>query len=92
MATIKSVESQIFRLEGFEVSFTYSNGRNIREDKTKIPGYHYERAARNNHTVAEWTENRFAKHYPGYGVIVKNGAGKLARGNTRIENLRASYE
>lgn len=96
MATIKYVEGQIWRVEGFEVKIRYSGpgpvkSRDVRGDRGNVPGYPYKRARPNDDNVSSWIEGRFRKTYSGYQVDVLDGNGKTAHGRTLLRNLRATY-
>ena len=69
MATVRSVERQIRRVEGFDVRIHYSGpgrerGRDVRGDRQNIPGYTYEGRRGDHETVAAWRAERFEAHYP----------------------------
>jgi hypothetical protein len=42
-------------------------------------------------TVRDWIERRFKPRYPGYDAVVFLGDGTRAHGNTRIQNVLATY-
>ncbi|MGZ3495964.1 MAG: hypothetical protein ACXWNK_02060 [Vulcanimicrobiaceae bacterium] len=94
MATIKRVENQISQLEGFDVIFVTEEGRDVRGDRAGIPGYanRFENRAPGRMTVEGWKQRRFRPLYPGFDVEVLLADGEHARGNTRLETVRASYE
>lgn len=91
MALIKSVERQMWDREGFEVAVRHPNGRDVRSDKTAIPGYRYSKAAKNDWTVAEWKRRRFGKEYPGFNAAVHFSDGSEAPGNTKLWTVRHTY-
>ena len=91
MATIKTVEREIFTLEGFAVIIRYEQtGRDVRADRERLPGYRYERAAPERYTVAEWIEKRFKKRFPGFAATVYRANGAKAGGGTKLKSLRAT--
>jgi hypothetical protein len=92
MPKVGRVELSICKLEGFLVAIKYHDGANVRSDREGIPGWPYDRAARDSWTVAEWKQNRFAKTYPGFTVDVLDGDRNVAAGQMRLERLRDSYE
>jgi hypothetical protein len=65
MATIKTVEREIFRVEGIEVRILHGrDGRDVRSDKTGVPGYRYKRGFPGHRSVSVWTTTRFTPSYP----------------------------
>lgn len=62
MPKVKLVEKKIWDVEGFDIQFR-RDGKDVRGDKGHIPQYQYERAAKNDMTVAEWREGRFTPSY-----------------------------
>jgi hypothetical protein len=94
MATIKRVENQICQVEDFDVIFVTEDGRDVRGDRTGIPGYSnkFENRAPGRMTVEGWKERRFRTLYPGFEAEVLLADGTHARGNTLLDSVRASYE
>ena len=95
MATIKTVQREIAKFEGFEVIIKHGlNGRDVRDDRSRVPGYsgQYERIARNSFTVADWIRTRFENRYPGFRVTVLRADGKAANGRNKLDSLRRQYE
>lgn len=92
MAKIKNVERHIWDVEGFAIRFLYRDGTDVRGDKMGLPQYSYERAASNDITVETWKRTRFKQEYPGYEVDVLDGHNQSVQGNTKLANVRASYE
>lgn len=90
MPKVKSVEKKIWDLEGFDIKFILS-GKDVRGDKSGIPAYPFERAAKNDMTVSEWKKVRFATNYSGYDVDVLDADGTPVPGQTKIGNLRDTY-
>ncbi len=93
MATLERVEAQIARLEGFKVAFVTQDGRNLRGDRARIPGYsgHFGNRASARMTVDAWKKGRFHYVYPGFAVEVLLADGTRARGNMRLGTVRDSY-
>jgi hypothetical protein len=96
MPTVKNVQRQIQRLEGFEVRFLYEGpgptaGRDVRDDRSGLPGYPYERASYDS-TVADWVERRFKCTFPGFDVEVLKGDGSVAGGRTKLSTVRSTYQ
>lgn len=97
MATIKHVEGQIWRVEGFKVTIRYAapgpvKQRDVRGDRGDIPGYRYKRARADSDNVAAWKAGRFRPSYSGFDVDVLDGSGRPVHGRTLLENVRASYD
>jgi hypothetical protein len=91
MATVKSVERQIQRLEGLAVRFLHPDGHDVRGDRSNMPGYDYKRKAPNSFRVSQWIERRFRPKYPGFGVEVLKADGSKAHGNTRLGTVRGTF-
>jgi hypothetical protein len=92
MPNIGSIERRIQRIEGFRVRLLYPDGRNIRSDQQRFHHtYNYERAASDEMTVSQWRESRFQNAYAGFKVQVLLRDGRIANGNTKLGNIRATY-
>ena len=91
MALAKTIEHRIRTLEGFEVQFLWSNGRDVRSDRSGIPEYPYERGARSGWTVATWKKRRFVQTYPGFDCHVLDGDKSPVFGQTRLSTVRGTY-
>jgi hypothetical protein len=78
-------------LEDFDVQVT-QNGQLVDTTKNGLPRYDFDRKAKGSMTVAEWKDKQFKKVYPGYECRVLNADGTEARGNTKLESVRATYE
>jgi hypothetical protein len=93
MATIERVENQIARIEGFIAIFLTEDRRDLRGDRTGIPGYsnRFAKKAPGRMTVEGWKQRRFRTIYPGLDADVLMGNGAPARGNTFLETVRNSY-
>ena len=70
MSKLKAVERRIANIEGFEVTFWHTDGRDVRSDKEDLPMYSYRSAAKNDVTVGQWRELRFNQVYPGFEITV----------------------
>ncbi len=92
MPKVKRIEKQIWDLEGFAVTIRYEDGRDVRSDRSGLPTYPYERAAKNGMTVAQWKENRFKLCYPGFDVDVLDGDGSAVHGGMQLGTVRDSYD
>ena len=94
MATIERVENQIERLEGFRVAFLTELRRDLRGDRTGIPGYggKFAHKAPGRMTVAGWKQRRFRAVYPGFDVDVLMRNGAPARGNAFLQTVRETYQ
>lgn len=96
MATIKNVQRLVRRIEGFDVRFIYEGpgptaGRDVRDDRTGIPSYHYRRAAADKVTVGAWVDTRFKATFPGFDVVVLDGAGHVVNSRVKLATVRNSY-
>jgi hypothetical protein len=91
MALVKNVEKKIWDIEDFDVVIRGADGRDIRGDRTGIPMYPYDRAAKNDMTVAEWRDGRFTRTYPGLEVDVVDANGTTMTGNTKLATVRDTY-
>ena len=90
MATVGSVERQIRRTEGFPVTIRHL-GRNVRDDRTGMPGYPFKRAAPDRENVATWKRTRFQPRYPGFEVDVLHRDGGAVHGATLLATVRSEY-
>ena len=90
MASVGSVERQIRRVEGFPAAIRQL-GRNLRDDRTGLPGYPFHRAAADRMNVAAWKRTRFQPRYPGFEVDVLGRDGRSVHGATLLETVRAEY-
>jgi|SRR4051794_11398424 hypothetical protein len=96
MPTVKRVQKQIARVERFEVRFLYQGpgptaGRDVRDDRSGIPSYTYERAAADDRSVAAWIEGRFKVAFPGFDAEVLDGAGRVVSRRTKLATVRSTY-
>jgi len=93
VATIQRIESQIARVEGFHAVFVTEDKRDLRGDRTGIPGYsnRFAKKAPGRMTVEGWKQRRFRAIYPGFDADVLMANGEPARGNTFLETVRNSY-
>lgn len=92
MHTIKQIERQILRREGFNVQFRdRQTGRNVRDDLEGITAYPYARMAKNSWSVSYWKEQRFSRGYPGFDVAVLRADGHVAHGRTLLSTVRDTY-
>jgi hypothetical protein len=93
MATIERIENQIARVERFRAVFVTEDRRDLRGDRTGIPGYsnRFAKKAPGRMTVEGWKQRRFRMIYPGFDAEVLMANGAPARGNTFLETVRDSY-
>jgi len=91
MAKVGRVELRINQIEGFLVRIKHLGGADVRSDRTGLPTWPYERAAKDAWTVADWRRERFTPTYPGFNVDVLDADGNPVSGQTRLENLRDTY-
>lgn len=93
MTTLARRVREISELEGFDVAVLDANGAPVPTNENGWRRFNYDRMARGTTTVAEWKANRFTAVYgPTYSCIVMNADGTEAHGNTRLSNVRATYE
>ncbi len=92
MPMVKNVEKKIWDIEGFEVKILSSQGKNLRGDKRDLPQYAYVRKISGESTVNDWKQNRFYISYPGLDVEVLDVVGISVAGNTKLKNVRKTYE
>jgi hypothetical protein len=91
VSQVDRVERKIRRVEGFAVRILWPSLRDVRSDKEGVPNYTFERAAKDDFTVAAWKHQRFYPSYPGYEVEVLNGRDKVVAGNTKLGTVRKTY-
>jgi hypothetical protein len=96
MATVRTVERQIRRLEGFGVRIHFSGpgrrrGPDVRSDRRDLPPYDYTRQRTGNVTVASWRKERFERRYPGLTATVVDGRGRDVHPRTLLATVRATY-
>jgi len=92
MPTLKRVERQIFRCEGFRVHFRdRQTGRNVHGNLEGITSYPYAKMARNRWSVNHWKEQRFNQCYPGFDVAVLRNDRHVAHGRTLLATVRDTY-
>jgi len=88
---IGNVEQKVREIEGFRVTIRSENGRDIRDDRSVVSTYNFERKAREEWTVDEWKEKRFKKEYAGFNVDVLYASGEEAVGHTKLRTVRKTY-
>lgn len=91
MARVGRVELRISQVEGFLVKIYHLTGVDVRSDRTGLPTWPYERAAKDMWSVADWKRERFQPTYPGFNVEVLDADGNPVAGQTRLENVRDTY-
>ncbi len=91
MATVRAIESRIARVEGFRVRVLYEDGRDVRSDRSNLPGYPYDRMLKNSSNVRGWVDSRFRHVYPGFSVTVLTADGRRAHGNMLLATVRDTY-
>lgn len=67
-------------------------GTDVRSDRTGMPPWPYDHAARDAWTVADWRRKRFAHVYPGFDVDVLDRRHQPVAGQTRLESVRTTYQ
>ena len=91
MATVRAVERQIERVEGFRVAIRHPDGRNVRGDRMHMPTYRFQRAMADAANVRAWRDGRFRSRYPGFEVVVVGRDGRDVHGATLLGTVRAEY-
>lgn len=92
MASVRTVERQIGTLEGFNVILRHRDGRDVRSDRTGLPGYAFLNRAKGKMTVAQWKEVRFYPGFSGWDVDVLDADDRSCQGNTLLSSVRETYE
>jgi hypothetical protein len=87
MPTITELQEQIFRREGFRVSF-----ERLDAAKASLPDYDYPVMAPNSWKVSDWKTARLARYIPFFkAVTVYRGDGEPLRSDVRLGHLRDGY-
>ena len=89
MPLVEEVEKQIEEVERFPVQFGSPDGSDI--DQQQVDPYPYVKAANKKWTVLKWANTRFAPIYGEFWVGVFDGDGNLAKADTPLSTVRASY-
>jgi len=92
MASVKTIERQIGNMERFDVIICHRDGRDVRSDRTGLPGYEFQKCAKGRMTVAQWKETRFYPGFSGWEVEVLDADGRPCQGNTLLGSVRETYE
>jgi len=88
---VGAVERRIYLVEGFQVTVRHLDGRNVRDDRTRMPPYRFRRALADAANVTAWKEGRFQPTYPGFEVDALHADGRPAHGGTLLGTLRREY-
>lgn len=91
MSTVRNVERQIRRAEGFDVHILHPDGRDVRGDRENLPTYPFTKQAAGTASVADWKRSRFTMRYPGFDVEVIDARGEHVHGATLLRTVRATY-
>ena len=92
MTTVKRVENQIWKLEGFRVNIlNRKDFSDVRGDRHGMPQYPFDRAAKRTMRVGAWVR-RFSLKYPGLYVEVVKVNGAVADGRMNLGTVRHGYE
>ncbi len=87
MATISSLQAQIFEREGFKVTFERLNN-----SKVTIPDYNYPVMAPNTWKVSDWKTVRLAAYVMLFkSVTLYRGDGTVLRTDVKLAHLRDGY-
>lgn len=92
MTTLATRMRSLGDLEDFDVQVTDKDGNVVDVKQNGFGKYDFEKRAKSSTTVNEWKDKRFKKAYPGYDCKVLNADGSEARGNTKLETVRKTYE
>jgi len=91
MTTVRRVENQIWKREGFKVKILHGRGyRDVRSDKHGMPSYPFQRRAKNDMRVGAW-QKRFRMKYPGLSIEVIKSDRRRADGPMNIGTVRDGY-
>jgi hypothetical protein len=74
------------------VRIKHLGGADVRSDRTGMPPWPYDHAAKDVWTVADWRRKRFAHVYPGFDVEILDRRRRPVAGQTRLESVRSGYE
>jgi hypothetical protein len=91
VATVRAVQRRIEVVEGFRVTIRHLDGRNVRDDRMRMPMYPLRRAVPDRWNVAQWKEARFLPTYPGFDVDVLGADDRRVHGGTLLGSLRREY-
>jgi hypothetical protein len=91
VATVGSVERRIEKIEGFPVVIRHLDGRNVRNDRMRLPHYPFERAMKNGSNVTTWKLRRFYPTYAGFEVDVVGRDRAPKHGGTRLGSVRDEF-
>jgi hypothetical protein len=91
VASIKAIERNIGKLEGFDIRFCHHSGKDVRSDKTLIPAYPFEFAAEGSMTVTAWKEQRFMPAFPDFKAEILDASGQECDGEMLLSKVRKSY-
>jgi len=87
MATVTSLQEQIFQREGFRVTF-----ERLDNTKVAIPDYDYPVMAPSTWKVSDWKTVRLAAYVMLFkSVIVYRGDGTVLRNDVKLGHLRDGY-
>lgn len=87
MATVSTLQDQIFKLEGFKVTFERLDG-----SKAPIPDYDYPVMAPNTWKISDWKTVRLAAYVMLFkSVTIYRGDGSALRTDVKLGHLRDSY-
>jgi hypothetical protein len=89
--SLRWVEGQIRRVEGFDVAFRHPDGRDVRGDMQDVASYPFVKRLGSDRTVAEWKRLRFHQRYRGFEIEVHDVDGSSVHGGTLLGSLRARY-
>ena len=91
MTSVGRVERAIRRVEGFDVKIKHLHGADVRSDRTRMPPWLLQVAAKDAWSVADWRERRFTPRYPGFEVDILDARHHPVPGQTRLGSVREAY-
>lgn len=93
MTTVLTRIREIAEKEGFEIWHIKRHTKNIRVTENGAMGkYDFDKRMKGSKTVNRWLKERFQKVYPGMTCSVLNADGSVAKGQTKLETVRHTYE
>jgi hypothetical protein len=93
VTTVLTRMREIADKEGFDITDIKMSGKILRITKNGLMGkYDFDKKMKGSKTVNKWIKERFEACYPGYSCNVLNGDGTVAKGQTKLETVRKTYE
>ena len=93
MTTVLTRVREIAEKEGFDIWNIKQHGKIVRVTNNGVMGkYDFDKKAKGARTVNKWIKERFQRCYPGLSCQVMNGNGTPAKGQTKLDTVRKTYE